>query len=175
MRDHAPTVTGTDAQVFEHTVRHTLDQSHRLLERVLESTRLALQSLEDRSHTPGERHGLLEARQQLSRLCFTMAERYPGALRQTMAQDTLDRHKHTRSLFTVHFDELELMDEHQIHESVERARAREVLAEAVDATLASSTAWPAPRKACPTSTPKATHCGPKCSCRPCRPWWARCR
>ena len=136
MRDHAPTVTGTDAQVFEHTVRHTLDQSHRLLERVLESTRLALQSLEDRSRTPGERHGLLEARQQLSRLCFTMAERYPGALRQTMAQDTLDRHKHTRSLFTVHFDELELMDEHQIHESVERARAREVLAEAVDATLA---------------------------------------
>ena len=91
MRDHAPTVTGTDAQVFEHTVRHTLDQSHRLLERVLESTRLALQSLEDRSRTPGERHGLLEARQQLSRLCFTMAERYPGALRQTMAQDTLDR------------------------------------------------------------------------------------
>lgn len=136
MRDHAPTVTGTDAQVFEHTVRHTLDQSHRLLERVLESTRLALQSLEDRSRTPGERHGLLEARQQLSRLCFTMAERYPGALRQTMAQDALDRHKHTRSLFTVHFDELELMDEHQIHESVERARAREVLAEAVDATLA---------------------------------------
>jgi K(+)-stimulated pyrophosphate-energized sodium pump len=39
----------------------------------------------------------------------------------------------------------------------------------------SSTAWPAPRKACPASTPKATHCGPKCSCRPCRPWWARCR
>lgn len=136
MRDHAPTVTGTDAQVFERTVRHTLDQSHRLLERVLESTRLALQTLEDRSRTPGERHGLLEARQQLSRLCFTMAERYPGALRQTMAQDTLDRHKHTRSLFTVHFDELELMDEHQIHESVERARAREVLAEAVDAPLA---------------------------------------
>ena len=136
MRDHAPTVTGTDAQVFERTVRHTLDQSHRLLERVLESTRLALQTLEDRSRTPGERHGLLEARQQLSRLCFTMAERYPGALRQTMAQDTLDRHKHTRSLFTVHFDELEPMDEHQIHESVERARAREVLAEAVDAPLA---------------------------------------
>ena len=136
MRDHAPTVTGTDAQVFERTVRHTLDQSHRLLERVLESTRLALQTLEDRSRTPGERHGLLEARQQLSRLCFTMAERYPGALRQAMAQDTLDRHKHTRSLFTVHFDELELMDEHQIHESVERARAREVLAEAVDAPLA---------------------------------------
>jgi hypothetical protein len=129
-------VTGTDAQVFERTVRHTLDQSHRLLERVLESTRLALQTLEDRSRTPGERHGLLEARQQLSRLCFTMAERYPGALRQAMAQDTLDRHKHTRSLFTVHFDELELMDEHQIHESVERARAREVLAEAVDAPLA---------------------------------------
>ncbi len=136
MRDHAPTVTGTDAQVFERTVRHTLDQSHRLLERVLESTRLALQTLEDRSRTPGERHGLLEARQQLSRLCFTMTERYPGALRQAMAQDTLDRHKHTRSLFTVHFDELELMDEHQIHESVERARAREVLAEAVDAPLA---------------------------------------
>ena len=35
--------------------------------------------------------------------------------------------------------------------------------------------WPAPRKACPASTPKATRCGPKCSCRPCKPWWARCR
>jgi len=132
----APTVTGADAALFERVLSLALGETHRLLERALESTRHALQKLEDLARTPGERHGLIESRQQLVRLSALMAERYPGALRQAIAQDALDQSKTTRSLFSVHFDELELMDEHQIHASVERARVREVLAEATDAALA---------------------------------------
>lgn len=136
MQHPAPTTHGADAALLEHAISHALEDTHRLMERVLESTRLVLQKLEDQSRTPGERHALLDARQQLTRLYFIMAERYPDALRQAISQDACDRHQHTRSLFTVHFDDLELMDEHQISESVERARAREVLADAVDAALA---------------------------------------
>ena len=136
MQHPAPTVTGADAALFERVLSLALGETHRLLERALESTRHALQKLEDLARTPGERHGLIESRQQLVRLSALMAERYPGALRQAIAQDALDQSKTTRSLFSVHFDELELMDEHQIHASVERARVREVLAEATDAALA---------------------------------------
>lgn len=136
LRPPAPTTNGADATLIERTISHVLGDTQRMMERLLEGTRQSLQKLEDQSRTPGERHALIESRQQLTRLCFVMAERYPDALRQAIAQDANDQHRNTRSLFTVHFDDLELMDEHQISVSVERARAREVLADTVDAALA---------------------------------------
>lgn len=99
---------------------------------------MSLQSRLDQARTPGEHHAMLEAKQQLQRLASVMAERYPDALRKALDQEVAqtDSHKPTRSLFTVHFDDLELMDESQINDSVERARARQVLITAVEGTLA---------------------------------------
>ena len=99
---------------------------------------MSLQSRLDQARTPGEHHAMLEAKQQLQRLASVMAERYPDALRKSLDDEAAqaDTHKHTRSLFTVHFDDLELMDESQINDSVERARARQVLISAVEGPLA---------------------------------------
>ena len=74
MQHPAPTTHGADAALLEHAISHALEDTHRLMERVLESTRLVLQKLEDQSRTPGERHALLDARQQLTRLYSIMAQ-----------------------------------------------------------------------------------------------------
>ena len=107
------------------------------MERVIETTRMALQARLDSARTPGEYHAMQEARQQLVRLASVMAERYPDALRKALDEDTAQGDdKPTRSLFTVNFDDLELMDEAQINDSVERARARQVIVTAVEGPLA---------------------------------------
>lgn len=135
----APSVSdpaGPDATLCQRVIHEVLEDSRHLMERVAEATRLSLQSREDLARTPGERHALLDARQQLTRLAFVMSDRYPGALRRTLEQEGTDKQKTTRSLFAVHFDELELMDETQISESVERARAGQIVASAVEVPLA---------------------------------------
>lgn len=122
--------------LYQHILRDVQADAKHLMERVIEATRMALQSREDLSRTPGERHALLDARQQLTRIASVMSERYPGLLRKALDQETAQPQTSTRSLFTVHFDDLELMDETQISESVERARAGQIVASAVEAPLA---------------------------------------
>ena len=134
-----PTTAPTDSPTApqQRIVQIAQAQARPVAERVIEATRMSLQSRLDCARTPGEHHAMLEARQQLVRLASVMAERYPDALRKALEQDTAQGDdKPTRSLFTVHFDELELMDETQINESVERARARQILISAVEGPLA---------------------------------------
>lgn len=122
--------------LYQRVLHGVLEDSKHLMERVIEATRQALQSREDLSRTPGERRAVYEARQQLARIAFVMSERYPTTLRKALDQETAQQQASTRSLFTVHFDDLELMDETQISESVERARAGQIVASAVEAPLA---------------------------------------
>lgn len=121
----------------QHIVQIALSQARPVIERVMDAARMALQARMDAARTPGEHHAMHEARQQLMRLASVMAERYPDALYKALEQDSAQGDdKPTRSLFTVHFDELELMDETQINDSVERARARLVLISSVEGPLA---------------------------------------
>ncbi|CAN7350764.1 DUF1631 family protein [Acidovorax sp. LjRoot194] len=111
--------------------------SRYLMERVAEAARMTLQARLDAVRTAGEHQAMHEARQQITRLANVMSDRYPEALRKSIEQSSSrSAEKTTRSLFTVHFDELELMDESQISDSVERARARQILISAVDGPLA---------------------------------------
>ncbi|MDP3230363.1 MAG: DUF1631 family protein [Acidovorax sp.] len=134
----APASRAGTPGAYQHIVDDVLAQARPLMERVTEATRMSLQSRLDQARTPGEHHAMLEAKQQLQRLVSVMGERYPDALRKALDQETeqADSNKPTRSLFTVHFDDLELMDESQINDSVERARARQVLISAVEGPLA---------------------------------------
>ncbi len=133
----APALSASDTTPYGHIVRDVLAQAQLLMERVAEATRMALLARQDQARTPGEHNAMHEARQQLSRLASVMGERYPDALRKALDQEAAQgQEKPTRSLFTVHFDELELMDEAQINDSVERARARQVLISAVEGPLA---------------------------------------
>ena len=129
--------TGSLVAPQQRIVQIALTQARPLVERVIETTRMSLQARLDSARTPGEHHAMQEARQQLVRLASVMAERYPDALRKALDEDTAQGDdKPTRSLFTVNFDDLELMDEAQINDSVERARARQVLVTAVEGPLA---------------------------------------
>ncbi len=129
--------SGLHAPLYQRIVEDVLAGARPLMERIAEATRMSLQQRLDQARTPGEHHAMLEARQQLMRLNGVMSERYPEALRKALEQQSGHKEeKATRSLFSVHFDELELMDETQISDSVERARARQVLASAVEGPLA---------------------------------------
>lgn len=134
----APAPRDGNASHYQRIIQSVLADSRHLMERVAEATRMSLQLRQDQARTPGEHQGMLEAQQQLMRLTSVMGERYPGALRKALEQQTAAQaeEKPSRSLFTIHFDELELMDESQITESVERARATQVLASAVEGPLA---------------------------------------
>ena len=129
--------TGSIVAPQQRIVQVALTQARPVVERVIETTRMSLQARLDSARTPGEHHAMQEARQQLVQLASVMAERYPDALRKALDEDTVQGDdKPTRSLFTVNFDDLELMDEAQINDSVERARARQVLVTAVEGPLA---------------------------------------
>ena len=136
MNPAAPPATGAHAALYQRVIKDVLAHSGHLLEHVIESTRQSLQTREDLARTPGERHSVMDARQHLTRLTFVLCDRFPAALQQALAEGAVQKQKSTRSLFAVHFDELELMDETQINESVERARAGQVVAEAVQSPLA---------------------------------------
>ena len=136
MHHLTPDPTGPDIAVYAQIVRTTLATSGHFPERVIESTRRALQQREDQARTPRESHSVMHARQLLERVNFVMCERFPTALEQAIAKGADREQAATRSLFSVQFDDLELMDESQLSESVERARAGQLLAEAVTEPLA---------------------------------------
>lgn len=150
----APTPAGPDATLNQQIIHDTLAQASHLMEQLVETTRQDLQKREEQSRTPGERHALLEARQQLMRLAPVMCERYPAALRKALQPAGPGQAPATRSLFTVHFDDLELMDESQISDSVERARAGQVVAAAVESPLAELDALVCAALGLPTVTPE---------------------
>lgn len=131
-----PAPSPSAAALCQRIVHDVLADARLLMERIIESTRLSLQARENQARTGGEHQAMLEARQQLTRLTPVMCERYPEALRKALDKESGEKAKATRSLFTIHFDDLELMDETQISESVERARARQVLTSAVEGPLA---------------------------------------
>ncbi|MBW7834718.1 MAG: DUF1631 family protein [Simplicispira suum] len=136
MNHAASPPAGPDVVVYTEIVRTTLAGSGHLMERVIEVSRRALQAREDQARTPRESHSVMHARQHLERVAFVLCERFPGALEQAVAKGADQNQTATRSLFSVQFDELELMDESQLSENVERARARQSLAEAVTVPLA---------------------------------------
>lgn len=122
-------------RLLQQVIDDVLANSRQLLDLVLDASRLSLKAKEDLARTGGELHALMQARQQLTRLSSIMSDRYPAALRAVLNQ-AIDTAPSTRSLFAVQFNELELMDETQISESVERVRAVQALTSAVEAPLA---------------------------------------
>lgn len=120
--------------LYGKVVNDAVTHCDQLMARVVESTRRGLQAREDAAHTVGERHALVEARRQLNKLEPVLCDRYPKALQQALS-DGLSRDG-LRSLFTVAFDQLELMDEAQVSESVERARAQQLVVTTSEAALA---------------------------------------
>jgi len=134
MKTDALSASGPHAGLYRVVLHGAIERADQLMARVVESTRRALQAREDQAHAVGERHALVEARRQLGKLEHALCERYPKALQQVLSEGVSP--DVSRSLFTVHFDQLELMDEAQVSESVERARAQQLVITASEAPLA---------------------------------------
>lgn len=132
---------GTGAPVnvsplYQRIVQDELASARLLMEDVLESTRMALKGREQDARTPGELLAFIKAGEALGKLGSVIAERFPGAL--SKAIDRVAQHRQNpaeNSLFNVRFDDLELMDETQVIESVEAATAMHVLLAAVEKPL----------------------------------------
>lgn len=130
------TTTAAHNGLYQQTLEQTLAGAPELIAQVLEATRLSLRTREDQARTAGEHQALREAGQQLMRLSPVMSQRYPQALRSCIEQDGTHQRRGTRALSSVQFDDLELMDEGQVNDSVERARAQQILASSVEGPLA---------------------------------------
>ncbi|RYF07158.1 MAG: DUF1631 family protein [Comamonadaceae bacterium] len=121
---------------YQRIVQDELASARLLMEDVLESTRVALKQREKDARTGGELLAFIKAGEALGKLGSVIAERYPGALGKAIDRVALQRQNPTeKSLFNVRFDDLELMDEAQVIESVEAATAMEVLSASIERPL----------------------------------------
>lgn len=106
-----------------------------LMERLVDSARKSLHAAAGAANDPHERTAMSEALRLLNRDEAAMAARYPNLLLEVFTESgTADKTRHPAS--SLSFDELELMDEAQVQETVEVARAQQMTSAEVDAQLA---------------------------------------
>ncbi len=107
--------------------------------KLVNATRRSLSEREDKSRDLRGRDKLIESRKLLDQLADGLRSAYPIALVKAFSPDTsADNLKSTaKSLDAkVSFDQLELMDEVQVHDSVQLARSQQVVLLGADAALA---------------------------------------
>jgi hypothetical protein len=132
MRPAELQATGGHAPLYRAVVDAAVNDGQSVMETLIRTARRTLHDREASVRTVRERQGLVEARQCLNDFGTVMVERYAKALQTAFAR--VDGPAKAR--VDVHFDQLELMDEVQIEERVELARAEQVVMLAVELSLA---------------------------------------
>jgi len=126
--------TGVHATLYRAVVEEAVNDGQTIMEALIRAARRALHDQEASARTLRERQGLVESRQYLNKYEPVMVERYPKVLRAAFAAS--DSQAAALASASVHFDQLELMDEAQMLERVELARAEQVVMVAVELSLA---------------------------------------
>jgi hypothetical protein len=127
-------MTGDYGRLYRAVMDEAANDGRVVMETIIRATRRALHDRESDAKTIHARQSLTEARQYLNKHELVMVERYAAALR--TAFDAGGSPLHPKALDSVHFDQLELMDESQIVARVELARAEQVVVLAVSHSLA---------------------------------------
>ncbi len=104
--------------------------------RLVIALRQSLSARESATRELQARDRLIESRQLLDRLADALCANYPGALAAAFAQAQVIPRATTATAVELRFDDLELMDEHQVSESVETARSQQLAMAAADGALA---------------------------------------
>ncbi|MCJ0762336.1 DUF1631 family protein [Variovorax terrae] len=123
------------AALYESCVSEAARRGKPLMHKLVDSTRLALHQRTGRVSDPHELSPVMESLRLLNKHEAMLVERYPEALKAAFAEAVSSgaaRPAHTEA---PSFDELELMDEAQVQESVELARAQQLALLASDAQL----------------------------------------
>lgn len=127
-------MTGDYGRLYRAVMDEAANDGQVVMETIIRATRRALHDRESDAKTIHARQSLIEARQYLNKHELVMVERYAAALRTAFAAGGSPLHP--KALDSVHFDQLELMDESQIVARVELARAEQVVVLAVSHSLA---------------------------------------
>ena len=127
-------VTGEHAQLYRAVLDEAVNEGQTIMEALIRTARRALHDREKSVRIVREREALAEARQYLNKHEAVLVSGYPQALQTAFAKGN-DRAQ-TKALGSVHFDQLELMDEQQIMERVELARAEQKVTLVVELSLA---------------------------------------
>lgn len=125
---------GLQPPLYRTVVDEAMNAGQAIMETLIRTARRAMHDQEASARTVRERQRLVEARQYLNKYESVMVERYSSALHGAfLAGDSL---AHAVASATVHFDQLELMDDAQVMDRVELARAEQVVMLAVEPSLA---------------------------------------
>jgi hypothetical protein len=107
-----------------------------LMEKMLSDTRLAMTQPAHRAASSLEREAIAVSLEELTRLAPTLCSLYPAALMEAFAGMSKDESARPSQGVALSFDQLELMDEAQVQESVEQARAQQTALLAAEGPLA---------------------------------------
>ncbi len=127
-------VNGDYGRLYRVVMDEAANDGKVIMEAIIRASRRALHDRETDAKTIRDRQSLTETRQYLNKYESVMVERYAVALRSTF--DAGGSPFHPKALDSVHFDQLELMDETQIVARVELARAEQIVVLAVSQSLA---------------------------------------
>ena len=131
-----PGAGGLDPSLFHATVAAAAKGGDQLMGRLVIALRQSLGARESATRELQARDRLIESRQLLDSSADALCAQYPGALVAAFAEAEVIQRATPVAMAELHFDDLELMDEHQVSESVETARSQQLAMAAADGALA---------------------------------------
>ena len=130
---------GQDLAVFQEVLAQASRGGSELMVKLVSATRRSLSEREDKSRDLHERDQLVASRSLLDKLAPELGKLYSAELSKAFAEDTQPVKAAKSSSVVaadVRFDQLELMDEGQVDESVQLARSQQTVLLGADAALA---------------------------------------
>ena len=131
-----PVAGGRDAALFRATVAAAAKGGDQLMGRLIIALRQSLSTRESATRDLRARDLLIESRQLLDHSATALSTHYPGELAAAFTEAQVAQRAAPVAMAELHFDDLELMDEHQVSESVETARSQQLAMAAADGALA---------------------------------------
>ena len=131
-----PGAGGLDASLFHATVAAAAKAGEPLMGRLVIALRQSLGARESAVRELQVRDRLIESRQLLDSSADALCAQYPSALLAAFAEAEATERATPVAMAELHFDDLELMDENQVSDSVETARSQQLAMAAADAALA---------------------------------------
>lgn len=128
--------TAQHQALYQATLEEAAAGGSALMAKLVAATGRALYTRELAARTAHERDALVALGKLLQAKDAELRSLYPKALYAAFTNPELAKKSSPLSMAEVHFDQLELMDEGQVQESVAMARAQQVALLAVDASLA---------------------------------------
>jgi hypothetical protein len=121
-----------DTQAFDNCLKEALAQTREWMPRWLTQLQTALRDRESQTNQMSEKHGLMQARSDLETYRDRIATGFLASMAEAVEQALPRSGSAPRRPKSVSFDELELMGDDQVQETVELARVQQVVQMSVD-------------------------------------------